>query len=170
MPERFPFRKLSGEKTNTSQGPHRALGNGLIIEQSSLPVVGESQRALAWDLCLPVTKNQLPFTKLWAARAHLMQAAEGLREEVTAPSCSPLPLPGVTCNHSATSCCQNYLGRLKCAMHIDNTHSAAGRMHQVTDDASISSKSLENIFFLTRRLFGWCLYTAALLNIFIIML
>lgn len=147
MPEYFPFRKVSGEKTNAPQGPHRALSDGLIIKQSSLPGVGESQKASARDLCLPVTKKQLPFTKLWAARAHLMRAAEGLSEEVTAPSCSPLPLPGVTHNHSTTSCYQNYLGSLNCAVHFNNPHSAAGRNHQVTDDASISSKSLENIFF-----------------------
>lgn len=76
-----------------------------------------------------------------------MQAAQGLSEEVTAPSCSPVPLPGVTYNQSATSCCQNYLGRLYCTLHFNNPHSAAGRKHQVTDGASISSKSLENIFF-----------------------
>lgn len=76
-----------------------------------------------------------------------MQAAQGLSKEVTAPSCSPVPLPGVTYNQSATSCCQNYLGRLYCTLHFNNPHSAAGRKHQVTDGASISSKSLENIFF-----------------------
>lgn len=138
MPEHSPFRKLSGERQIDLWGLAQHSLMSSLENKTRCPVVGESQKALAQDLCLPAAEKQLPIRKLWAARAHPMLAAERLSEEVPAPSCSLSLCQGwgslQTCrmyNHSTTWRCQDYLSWLKCVVHFNDSCSAAGRKHQL---------------------------------------
>lgn len=86
MPEHFPFRKLPGKKRQIDlKGIARHSLMGSLENKTRCPVVGESQKALAQDLCLPVAEKWLPMMKLWAARWDA-----GCGEAQGGGHCSPL--------------------------------------------------------------------------------
>lgn len=153
MPEHFPFRKLPGKKRQIDlKGIARHSLMGSLENKTHCPVVGESQKVLAQDLCLPVAEKWLPMMKLWAVRWEA-----GCGEARGGGHCSPLlafpPTRGrcslLTChmhNPSAIRRCQNYLSWLKRILHFNDSCSAAGRKHQVTATTAISSKILGTVF------------------------
>lgn len=147
MPEHFPFRKPSGKKTNRSQGPRTALTDGFIRKQNLPPGCQREPEGFSSG---PLPTCSRETTSNYKAPSCKSASDAGCGEAERGCRCSQLLAspsargdarfrPAIRINHSATWCCQNYLGWLTRVVHFNDSCSAAGRKHQVTAAAAVSS-------------------------------